>query len=643
MMVAAADDCQEEEEDHCEKLRRSFSLGEDGPALTFRACAVGTVVGFALCASNLYFGLQSGWTTMGSIQAAMIGNRVLASMGQGAAGAAETVVAQTVAVSAATMPIAGGFVGVVPALSVVSPSLLGTWRSQLVWTGGLAFFGVFLAAPLRRRLILKDRLEFPSGTATAALVKVLHRDGFGEIVWLLRSFGMAFLYGLASFLSPRLSKLPIFGYSAARWGWVLCPSPAYAAQGALMGPSAGASMLLGAVLGFGVVAPLVSYARWSPSAEPEDTDGPKSYALWLSVALMLGDSVVTLGAQCLTETLKKKADTQKKKGTTTTEAGALLAGRTTSSLSSSEQDDASSEDSSSSSEDSGGGVPARLWVPGLVLSVAGSVGALVFASKLLTLSQALLAVACAGLVSYLAVRALGSTDLNPVSAVGKVSQVVFALAAPKNVVANLAAGAVAEAGAAQAGDMMQDLKTGYLVGVDPTDQFVAQIIGSALSVFFTVALYRLYSSVFVIPSADFPAPTASIWLDFAELCAHGGALDGYRFLEATCALAFFLGAALALPETFRQRAEGKKTPTTTTTILRISPVALAIGLYLSPRFSLPRVVGAFGAEVWRRRHPASHRQLFLVVASGFVLGEGIASIVTAAAAGLLQAAASNRV
>ena len=51
--------------------------------------------------------------------------------------------------------------------------------------------------------------------------------------------------------------------------------------------------------------------------------------------------------------------------------------------------------------------------------------------------------------------AQGQTDLNPTSAIGKLSQVVFAVISPGRVVANIVAGAIAEAGAQQAGDMMQ--------------------------------------------------------------------------------------------------------------------------------------------------------------------------------------------
>lgn len=47
------------------------------------------------------------------------------------------------------------------------------------------------------------------------------------------------------------------------------------------------------------------------------------------------------------------------------------------------------------------------------------------------------------------VRALGETDLNPVSGLGKISQLFFAWIQPGNIVANIIAGGVAEAGAQQ--------------------------------------------------------------------------------------------------------------------------------------------------------------------------------------------------
>ena len=53
------------------------------------------------------------------------------------------------------------------------------------------------------------------------------------------------------------------------------------------------------------------------------------------------------------------------------------------------------------------------------------------------------------LICCCSVRALGETDLNPVSGLGKISQLLFAVIQPGNVVANIIAGGVAEAGAQQ--------------------------------------------------------------------------------------------------------------------------------------------------------------------------------------------------
>ena len=41
--------------------------------LTARAVLAGLFVGSILCFSNTYFGLQTGWVTMGSLQSALLG------------------------------------------------------------------------------------------------------------------------------------------------------------------------------------------------------------------------------------------------------------------------------------------------------------------------------------------------------------------------------------------------------------------------------------------------------------------------------------------------------------------------------------------------------------------------------------------
>jgi len=51
------------------------------------------------------------------------------------------------------------------------------------------------------------------------------------------------------------------------------------------------------------------------------------------------------------------------------------------------------------------------------------------------------------------------------------------------------------------------------------------------------------------------------------------------------------------------------------------------------------VLGCLAEQAWARAHPASHRQLMVVVASGLVLGEGTASIFSALGRALLPRSA----
>lgn len=118
--------------------KRDRKNGSKKRQLTIRALVVGVCVGFLMCATNTYFGLQTGWVTMGSLQSTLLGfltfkiisalSKLLCESHQVAGRgrwyfapltAEENVVLQTTAVATATMPLAGGFVGIVPALTIM--------------------------------------------------------------------------------------------------------------------------------------------------------------------------------------------------------------------------------------------------------------------------------------------------------------------------------------------------------------------------------------------------------------------------------------------------------------------------------------------------------------------------------------------
>ena len=149
---------------------------------TVRGVVTGLVIGIIVCFSNTYFGLQTGWVSGMAMPAALIGYAFFKSVSRYIDypfTPVENVLVQTVAGAVGTMPLGVGCVGVLPALNFLlkpsenGPIDLGIWR-LIVWSVGICFFGVFIAVPLRKEVITREKLRFPSGTATALMIGVLH-------------------------------------------------------------------------------------------------------------------------------------------------------------------------------------------------------------------------------------------------------------------------------------------------------------------------------------------------------------------------------------------------------------------------------------------------------------------------------------
>lgn len=60
-----------------------------------------------------------------------------------------------------------------------------------------------------------------------------------------------------------------------------------------------------------------------------------------------------------------------------------------------------------------------------------------------------------------------------------------------------------------------------------------------------------------------------------------------------------------------------------------SGVGFAVGCYLTPNWTVPRLLGSVFEQAWLLLSPDSHAAFMMVTASGLVLGEGCASVVTA--------------
>ncbi|KAI0636145.1 OPT oligopeptide transporter [Trametes polyzona] len=640
------------------RLRRRTRHLADGTSeggqadFTLRAVLLGLLIGCLLCFTNLYFGLQTGWISMMSLQSALIGY-LLSRFLPKPMSAQENVVLQTTAVATGTMPLAAGFVGILPALGLLDetrdgvPPIHLSWIAAVGWSCAVAFFGVFLSPPLRKQVIIEEQLAFPSGTATGQLISVLHQipppettvrqrrgynalasndddetiayaaeaqetdalhvpepevaeqEGWSSLSW---SFAASGIMTLAAYFFPVVFSIPLFGsYLASEWLWTFTPSLSYIGQGIIMGFPTTLSMNLGMLVGWGVLSPLAKYSGWAPGPVGDMTTGSRGWILWVSLAIMCSDSVVSLVPVIY---------------------GIVYTRLWKAAIGLQDDDAASSAKESKEVETEDRLVPMRWVVWGLSGSIVlGTVLVwLVFGHEGIKPWATLIGFIMGGLLSVLGVRALGETDLNPVSGLGKISQLFFAWIQPGNIVANIIAGGVAEAGAQQAGDLMQDLKTGHLIRASPRAQFYGQLIGSCLSIVVTTTAYALYERAYEIPGPSFPAPTAYVWLGLARLLRDGELPQKSGEFMLIFAILFSIIAAFKTYAVRSGSRYAKWIP---------SGVAFAIGFLNTPSFSLARLIGGIVEHVYYTRVGRDNGGIrLIIIASGFVLGEGVVSVIS---------------
>ena len=105
-----------------------------------------------------------------------------------------------------------------------------------------------------------------------------------------------------------------------------------------------------------------------------------------------------------------------------------------------------------------------------------------------------LAVVVTFLLSIVAARATGETDTTPIGAMGKITQLTYAMITPRQVEAqflstNLMTAAITAGAACHSSDLLQSLKTGYLVGANPRKQLIAQLFGIVVGVLVAVSVF----------------------------------------------------------------------------------------------------------------------------------------------------------
>ncbi|MCB9523417.1 MAG: OPT/YSL family transporter [Myxococcales bacterium] len=567
----------------------------DEAQFTLRAVAAGCVVGSVVSCTNIYIGLKIGWTFGASIISAVLGYALFAILGKKLS-VLETNITQTAGSAAGAMASAAGLVAAIPAMNMLGYDF--AWWQLMGWALGVAFLGVFFAVPLRRQVVEIDRLRFPTGTATAETVIAMNSDG-GEamakakvLIW---SGIAAGAFTLAAYFVPYLESPPLYKWLegtaiggalavAAAWSFKVYLGPALFGAGFLIGPRVALSLVLGAVAAWGILGPMAKDAGWAAGPIMSYANGPRGWLLWPGVALMVAEALTSLALSWPTF------------------MRALKMPRTVG-------DDGGSE----AAEE---GIPNSWWMGGLAAGTALTCVLAYFIFQI-PMWMTLIAVALSSVLAIVAVRSVGETDINPVGGMGKVTQLVYGGLAPGATGTNLMAAAITGAGASQAGDMMQDLKTGHLLGASPRKQFLAQLIGIMAGVVLVIPVYSIFTSAYQVGGEKLPAPAAHAWKAMAELLTKG--FDALPAMAGTAVLVAGI-VGIAIPLLRKVDAIKKWVP---------SGLAMGIAFIIPAYYSMVMFYGLIAWFIWKKINPGAVSKLDFALASGLVAGEGLLGIVNA--------------
>jgi uncharacterized oligopeptide transporter (OPT) family protein len=605
--------------------------GDKVKQLTLRAVLMGGVLGMLMSLSNLYTTLQLGWSFGVAITSCVLSFviwnsfRALSGGRLTAMSILENNCMQSTASAAGYST--GSTVGVAFGALLLIQRAHQPWYFVMPFVFFTAALGVFLAIPMKRQMINHEQLKFPSGIAAAETLRSLYSHGrealhkayslvaalaFGGLVGLFRTWSTLaeqlrkvgrpqdwlekiqtvlripddFAFG--GFLNP-LAK----GHMS---GLAFEPSVLLIGAGMIVGLRVSLSMFFGSGLLYYVVAPQLvamdaahaGVANYVPSfrLSAEGDFNPVRWALWGGTSVMVFSSLASVALQW--RTLARSFNVFKRRE-------------------SSPQNDALASVE----------VPASWLVLGLVPITIGMVIVELLAFRISVL-LGIISVMLSFVVSLVCCRATGETDTTPIGAMGKVTQLLYAVLAKGNTTINLmSAGATASAGGSSA-DLLTDLKSGYLLGANPRKQFIAQFIGIFFGTLAIVPAWYLMVPDATTLEKNFALPATNMWKAVADLLT-----QGIQMLPMTARWAIVIGALVGVVLPLLE----KLLPRARTWL----PSAMGLGLAWVIPFqnALAFAIGATLTWAWTRLHPKSANTFNIPVASGLVAGESLIAAIIA--------------
>ena len=586
------------------------------PQLTLKAVILSVILTVILASANAYVGLFAGLTVATAIPAAVISMAVLPLLG-GSSILENNIVATG---ASAGSSIAAGAIFTLPALILLHhwTSFEYWWTLSIVGLGGL--LGVLFSVPLRRTLIIEQKLLFPEGVAAAEVLKVGADPGIGAKylsaaaiaagAFKLVTSGLRLLpetFTVNGFVGER--GIAFFGYSF---------SPALLGVGYIVGLNVAVLIAAGGLFSWWLAIPIYNsfFFDHDPALlqklsglDPEDA----AFAIWRAQVRYIGVGCMLTGALWALWSLRRSLWSAVRSGLA---AGGLHAA-----------------DVPHTERDLPMGavlIGIALFVVPLFLlyyAVVGSIG--------VSLAMAVIMIVAGFLFSSVSgyMAGLVGSSNNPVSGI-TICTILFAslvlmwMVGGKSSIGAVAVvfiGAVVCNAAAVAGDNLQDLKAGQLVGATPWRQQVMLGIGvlASAAVMAPVMNVLLFAYGIGEPAHPgvkaLPAPQANLVKSVAE-GMFGGTLP-----TGMIGIGVLVGALIiALDLYLKRRGSRWNAPV----------LAVAVGIYLPLDVSTPILAGGIVAEfvdLWHARHSAGLdqeklKQNGMLFASGMITGEALVGI-----------------
>jgi uncharacterized oligopeptide transporter (OPT) family protein len=584
----------------------------DMPQLTLRAAATGFLLGGVLSATNLYVAAKTGWTLgvgLTSVILAFAMFRLLSRLGARDMTILENNCTQSIATAAGymTMPLTSGIAAYMWATNDVLP-----WWQIMCFNVVLSSMGVLVAFPMKRRFINDEQHPFPEGRACGVVLDALYESA-GAAAGMYKARVLAAAAGIAGTIGVlsgenimRLVQQKWLGLTTA-WhlplsldGWyyalaerglvplprlagvdlrqlALSPSLDFAMIGAggLMGIRTASSLLVGAVLNFAVIVPImITTGEIAPRAGSLAGGTAlfgrahilNTWSLWWGITMMVVAAMVTLFA---------RADVFVQAWRTITRRGPPPP-----------RDDVLRDIE----------LPLKVSVIGVPL--IGAVG--VYLAQLWFGVPWWLGAASIPLILLLALIAASSTALTgitPSSSLSKIPQFIVGAIEPRTPAPNLMTAVMSAEVASNASNLLMDIKPGYMLGAKPRQQAIGHGIGIVAGALAATPLYfllfgldryvprRAVSVQDTMVSDKFAFPGAVQWKGVSDLVTtiFGGG-SGQVLLTTSIIWSMAIAALAALiMEIMRVRTRNR---------FPLSPLAIGLGVVVPPESSLMMFLGS---------------------------------------------------